>query len=108
MSSTLAVMRRGGYSRPGPVLVKNGLFGDHRQIGNSARLILISRDIQRVLGGSYRVGLGACLVLQNTQRGKIVLHLLERGEDRLTVIGHRRIKSGFLLMDLGAAPAGIK
>ncbi len=57
------------------------------QVGDDARPVLIVGDRHRFARRLHRRALHGGFALQEAQRGEVVLHIAERGENRLPVIG---------------------
>jgi len=87
---------------------RRALRRGHFQIICDASLIAVQRKRDRMFSGSDRAIFGLRLLLENAQRGKIVLHILERGQNSLAVVRNVLVVRGSRLFGNSAAFAGIK
>src|SRR5579863_1660735 len=87
---------------------RRALRRGHFQIIRDASFIAVQRKRDRMFGGSNRAILGLRLLLENAQRGKIVLHILERAQNSLAVIRNVLVVRGSRLFGNSAPFAGIK
>ncbi|CAJ9658475.1 Uncharacterised protein [Burkholderia pseudomallei] len=70
-----------------PCAERGCLRGQHVQIADGARLVLVERDVERVLRGFDRLPLHDDFLLEDALRREVVLDVLERGEHGRPVRG---------------------
>ena len=81
--------------------------GDFEVVGDAAAIARFGKR-ERVLGGGDSAALSLCFLLQNAQGGKIVLHFLERAEDRLAVVIYGLIVGGSGLFSGAASQTAVE
>jgi hypothetical protein len=99
--------RKNIHRRP-LILQRDGLRSDHLQVTDNPARILSSRNSQRILSSFNGAILNSRLLLQNTKRRQIILHLLERSEHCLPITRHSGVISRFSQINLRVSPATIK
>ena len=90
------------------------LIAKERRLGRNdvevridAKAVAIGGQVKASLCGRDRDVLLLNFLGENPEAGKIILHLLKRGEDSVAVVGDRLIVLGAILFDGGTAQASI-
>ena len=81
---------------------------DHVEIRDDAGLVLIRDQLDRAARQLQRFVLHRGFLLQDSQGGEVVFHLLKAGQHRLPVGGDRAVVGGAGLLDARAAGAALK
>src|SRR6185437_6139392 len=73
---------------------RHGLRGHHRGVSDRAGAVLIEGELYRQVRRLDRLILHIVLLLEDAQRGEVILDLLEGDEHGLAVAGHGRVVRG--------------
>ena len=106
--------RAGGHPaaedvRGGPAVRQHdGLRDDDVQGAGGALLVLVDGERGRIYRGLHRLVLGERLFLEDPERGEVVLHVLEGGEDGLAIGRDGGVIDGAGLVGKGAPESGVE
>ncbi len=90
------------------ILQSERLSRDHLQISGNSLLVLIGGNRQRLLRIRHGRIFGGGFLFEDAQSREIIFHLLEGSQDRLPVVGNRRVVGGAFQVQLGVTLAGVE
>lgn len=85
-----------------------GLGGDHVEVGDDARFILVGGETQRFVCRRLGLQLQLRLVREGGEGGELILDLLQSLQAELPILRDRLLVSVSVLRDQGTACAGIE